>query len=147
MKRFSIIFCVLFVAASLVGQKQIVEWRYDTEAINDQEVLLTFSAEIVEGWKLYSQFTEAGGPLPTKFTLVPGDGVELVGQVKEVSKPKTARSDLFEIDVTSFTDKAQFTQVIKTKDGGSKINATIKYMCCDGVKCIPPTEKNFKITL
>jgi len=147
MKGLSLIFCTFLIISGVFGQNQIVNWTYDTESINDHEVLVTFSAEIKTGWKLYSQFTEAGGPLPTSFSIVPGDGVEIVGAVNEISQAKKARSDLFEIDVTSFSDQAEFTQLLDTRDGGSEVYAIIKYMCCDGIKCIPPTEKKIKIEL
>ena len=34
-----------------------VEWQYDITKINDTEYNISFSASILDGWKLYSQFS------------------------------------------------------------------------------------------
>ena len=38
-----------------------VEWQYDVNKINDTEYNISFSASILEGWKLYSQFSPNEG--------------------------------------------------------------------------------------
>ena len=42
-----------------------VEWEYDVNKINDTEYNISFSASILDGWKLYSQFSPDEGALPT----------------------------------------------------------------------------------
>ena len=47
-----------------------VEWQYDVNKINDTEYNISFSASILDGWKLYSQFSPDEGALPTSFRFI-----------------------------------------------------------------------------
>ena len=40
-----------------------VKWDYNVNKINDNEYNISFSASILEGWKLYSQFSPDEGAL------------------------------------------------------------------------------------
>ena len=44
-----------------------VSWTFSQEQISSDEIELTFSAEIEEGWYLYSQNIADDGPVPTSF--------------------------------------------------------------------------------
>lgn len=147
MNRIKLISLLLLTSFVSFGQSKVVDWSYETKTLASGEIEITFTADIEDGWKLYSQHTAEGGPLPTEFFLEPAQGVELIGDVAETSKAKTELSDLFEIDVTSFTEHANFVQKVRTKNNGSQLKATISYMCCDGNRCLPPTDKTFNISL
>ena len=50
------------------AQPQAVTWSTSYEN-TDEYTIITVHAEIAEGWHLYSQKLEDGGPIPTSFTL------------------------------------------------------------------------------
>ena len=56
------------LAVVLFAQPQPVKWT-TTYEITDDAVLVTIHADIEEGWHLYSQNIEDGGPIPTSFHL------------------------------------------------------------------------------
>jgi len=137
--------CLLGFVNDAFAQMDVVDWSVNTDLISENEALVIFTATIDDGWKLYSQHTEEGGPLPTQIQFEGIIGLELVGEITESDNVKKDFSDLFEINVTSFKDKATFTQKVKLSDTSNVMLAKIRYMACDGLKCIPPTTEEFKV--
>jgi thiol:disulfide interchange protein len=100
---------------------------------------LIFSVDIQKDWYLYSSdFEPDQGPMVTTFSFVPHKGYELVGGIKPVN-PKKKFDEMFEMDITYFTGKAEFRQTIKVLDAKPVIKGTYAYQVCTDVegKCIP----------
>ncbi len=123
-----------------------VVWSQEVNQISDTEFELVLTAEIMNGWHVYSQHTPPGGPLPTEFTYV-GAGVnyELLGDTEE-SETETAFSDIFEVDETFFKNEARFTQKIRITDKDlQQVRLDLFYQVCKEV-CIP-VEETFYFSL
>jgi|ADGO01.1.fsa_nt_gi hypothetical protein len=60
-----------------------VRWDFKVESVSGTEATLAFTAILDDGWHIYSQFMEDGGPLPTSFTFEPSEKYTLVGEVEE----------------------------------------------------------------
>jgi thiol:disulfide interchange protein DsbD len=146
MIRFLIICCFLCFQFFANGQVKVVEW--DAELIKNGEVSeVQLTASIMKGWKLYSQHTEEGGPIPTTFTFEFPETVRLEGEVVESGEFNKEYSELFEIDVTSVKQEAKFIQRLSHSTDEEELVIKIRYMSCDGLKCIPPTTETITLKI
>ena len=65
------LFFVLLSVFSLNSQDQEpVTWSYEVEKLTNQEYKITFDAKILDGWKLYSQFSPEEGSVSTTFNYI-----------------------------------------------------------------------------
>ena len=136
----------LFLIVSFVSFSQIFEpikWATSIEKISDSEFNLITTATLEEGWHLYGQFIEDGGPIPTSFTFEKiNDAYQLIGKVTE-GEGHEGFDKVFEMDIKYFENEAVFKQRIKLlKSGKTTISGVIEYMVCDDTTCLPPTEED-----
>src|ERR1044072_3001523 len=75
------------ITSSKAQMHQPVKWYFMATPQPNQEAVLTITASLEDGWHIYSQFIEEGGPLPTTFKFQPTNDYVLVDKVKEESKP------------------------------------------------------------
>lgn len=139
MKKF--LSSLLFLASLTYSFSQVVEpvtWEVELKNISENEYDLIYTANIDEGWHLYSQILidEFDGPLPTEFYYAEDAGFELVGKTSEPEvKPKF--DEVFKMDILSFDTKAEFVQRIKITNPETKIiDSEVSYMVCDDEKCL-----------
>lgn len=145
MRLISIFSLLLFVQSINAQILNPVKWSTSFEQINEQEFDLIITASIDEGWNVYSQFLEEGGPIPTSFIFEEGAHYEIVGKVKESGKKKEGYDDLFGMDVVKFYEKAIFTQRVKVTDTSLPIMGELEFMTCDDERCLPPAVEKFSI--
>ncbi len=145
MKYSLILFLGVFALSPLIGQEQPVRWSYAAEALGENEYELRFTAEIREGWYLYSQYLSDGGPIPT--TIAPEESplYTLKGDMKEDGKAIEGMDELFGIAVKKFKERAVFTQRVEVKEGLQEISGYIEFMSCNDEMCLPPREIPFVI--
>ena len=55
-----------------------VKWETSYKQVSEDEFLLVFTAKMDQGWYVYSQYLEDGGPIPTGFFYDEGDHFELI---------------------------------------------------------------------
>lgn len=144
MKTIITAFAALLFTIALSAQTEPVKWNVQINPAEDGSKILTASATIEKGWHLYSQHTDPEGPVPTSFTY---EGLTLEGPTVELSEADSSYSDLFELEVIQFDKEAIFQQKFKPAKGSKVITATINFMCCDGDKCLPPSDVQFTMQL
>ena len=66
----NILFSFISILSLNAQDIEPVEWDYNVNKINDNEYNISFSASILNGWKLYSQFSPDEGALPTSFSFI-----------------------------------------------------------------------------
>ena len=136
--------CLLTIGTFAWSQDIPVTWSIDSiEA--DGVTSLVISADIDPTWKIYSRQTEEGGPIPMEIYF--DTEATLVDEYVEVQAPKTYHSDLFDMKVSTFVDKAVFHQVVGKYTPGTKVSAIVTFMTCNGKQCLPPTDVELEITL
>ncbi|WP_092468273.1 protein-disulfide reductase DsbD family protein [Winogradskyella thalassocola] len=124
-----------------------VKWSTSVEKLNDNELILVSTATIDEGWKLYAQNIEEGGPIPTSFDYTLKDGVELVGSTNE-EKGEESIDKVFDMKIKYFKNKAEFRQKIKVSDATiSKVVSEVGFMSCDDTQCTAPTYVDLEYDL
>ncbi|PKD16641.1 disulfide bond formation protein DsbD [Salegentibacter salinarum] len=126
-----------------------ITWEASVEKENDSVFTLIFTANLEDGWHLYSQ-KEADidiAPIATTFSYNSEGNFELIGETTE-PEIEPIYDKVFEADITYFEDEAVFTQKIKVP-GESKpeIVAEIYFSVCDDEKCLPPETERFTISL
>jgi len=122
-----------------------VAWESSVVVDENGDHRIVFEATMDKNWVIYSQHTKPDGPIPTEF-IIETEGIELIGEVEEITKPKTEISEMFEIEVSKFSEKATFSQKFKPK-GAKTVKANVTFMTCDNLRCIPPTTVDFEIKL
>lgn len=144
---------ILLVSGALLlgaasAQAQIltpVKWAYAAKKTSPTEAVLLLKATMDEGWHVYSQTVQKGGPVKTTLTFAPAKTYTLVGTPTEPT-PVTKYEPAFEMPVSYFAGSVVFQQKIKlTGKGPLTIKGTVKYMTCNDTKCLPPDEIAFSI--
>lgn len=121
-----------------------VIWSYQIEKTTEPNVYdLQLTADIAEGWQIYSYYIEDGGPLPTYVDFETTEGFEHVGKPVESGKKKAEFDKIFDMDVIKFFSGEPYTHDQKFRATGSekKGNIYLSYMSCDDSKCIPFDEE------
>ena len=127
------------------GMENPATWSLTIEKVNGHEYNLAYKATLQEGWYIYSQFLDKGGPEPTGFVLDESDNVEALGKVAEQSGHKVEGYDpMFEMNITKYKGEVVFTQKIKVQDASKPVSGYVYFMTCDDTKCLPSAEVPFK---
>ena len=137
--------CTTALSAQIV--KSPVTWSSSSKKIADKTYEITLTANIEDGWHMYSQTTPDGGPLPTKITISKNPLVTVTGKTaKEVGKLEQRHEPLFGVDVKQFSDQVVFKQTVKLKANvNTSVDVAVQYMVCDDHQCLPPTTKKFTV--
>jgi thiol:disulfide interchange protein len=153
MRKKTLLLTLIVVLLNLCGVHSVkaqmlepVKWTFKTNRISDTIAELQFSANIDQGWHLYSQHLPENGPLPLEFKFDKVSGVNLVGKVAE-PKSHEEYDPMFEMKVKFFEKRAVFTQKVKiTTNKPVTLKGTMSYQSCDDKSCIPgDTEFSFSL--
>ncbi|SFC02934.1 Disulphide bond corrector protein DsbC [Parapedobacter composti] len=148
MKKITLALIMLFLAATGVSAQILkpVTWQFGAKKINNEEAVIFMKATIANGWHIYSQHVEEGGPIKTSFTFSPSADYALVGKPAE-PKPKVKREDVFDMDVAYFDKEVVFQQKVKLKKGTTTVRGAVEFMACDATQCLPPDEVPFAVAI
>lgn len=129
------------IAVNVGGaEKKILEpvkWTYATKKLDDQTYELVFKAKIDQGYHLYSLNIPENGPLPTVFTFQSSEEYAIQGDVFETTEGTVKFDDIFEMDIKSFEDFAEFRQTVVVKQQFPvQVTGEIAYMVCNDVGCV-----------
>ena len=115
-----------------------VQWSFSVEQISERTYNLVIEADIENGWNVYSQYVDPDGPIPTSFSFFRSEDFKLIDSVTE-SNPKTKYDPVFQMDLSSFQNKAVFKQKVKVlNDNISSIKGELEFMACNSTMCLPP---------
>ncbi|MEL6987334.1 MAG: cytochrome c biogenesis protein CcdA, partial [Bacteroidota bacterium] len=144
-------FVLLFTATAIISHAQIltpVKWETSYKHVEGNTFDLVLTAVMDDGWAIYSQFTEEGGPVPTSFIFKEGSHYSKEGNVKEKGKLKEGMDKLFGVNVKKFPrGPVVFTQRVKVNDFGKAISGELEFMTCDDKRCLPPTVEEFTFNI
>jgi len=130
------------------GILEPVKWAMRSESLGNDDYLLHFAGTIDDGWYVYSQELEPGGPLPTSFEFETKSGIELVGNVKEVGKLIQKKEKIFNnMMVRKYAKKVEFQQKVKVTRAAGKVAGYFTFMTCDNGRCLPPEDVEFAFNL
>ena len=149
MKRILTATIFLLVSNILLAQIQNpVNWTATAKKIADKTYEIRLTANINNGWHIYSQTTPDGGPVPTSISFTKNPLFQLQGTAKEVGKLEQHNEPLFGVDVKQFSNKVDFVQVIKLKANvKTSADVAVEFMVCNDKQCLPPATKKFSVAL
>lgn len=136
-----------FLSITTYAQLEPVQWSTDIEKTGKNEYQLVFTANIEDGWSIYSQYIEEGGPVPTKIEYRDETGMEFLGKAVELGRKEEAFDDAFGIKIVKFKNRAKIKQKIKLKKGTENVQGSITYMTCNENGCLPPRDVKFYVQL
>ncbi len=145
MKKYILLFSLIIAfTTSITAQiHDPVKWDTSVDKVSDNEFDLVITANIGEGWHLYSQHIPEAPirPIPTSFKFKEEKkDFELIGKTIE-GEGHEIFDPVFEMDIKYFEDKAIFKQRIKVlTEHKITVNGTLEFMVCDDTNCLPPTE-------
>lgn len=120
-----------------------VKWTYSVKELNETESELVFTAQLDEGWHLYSQYTDPNGPIAIYFEFAPSKSYKLIGKVQE-PKPHEEFDEDFKCTVRSFSGRVVFRQKIeRLSDKDFNVTGTFGYQLCNSGSCIAPDDRDF----
>lgn len=146
-----LLFSLLAFCFSFQLSSQILEptkWESSIEKISDTDYNLIFTANIEEGWYVYSQIeTDDLGPLPTYFEYKNQEGnYKLQGETTEPNV-KAKFDKVFELNVKKFEGIAKFSQRITLINKNlSTIEVSVSHQVCNDEKCIMQ-DHTFNVSL
>lgn len=132
MKKTALLFFLLL--SFIAGKAQIIEpvkWTSKIEKKSDSEYVLIFNATIEENWHMYSQFSADGGGLPLEVEFNNAENnFEAVGKAEE-SETHKEYNDIFEVEETFFSNKAELKQTIKVSNpDNAVVQVGLYYQVC-----------------
>jgi len=122
-----------------------VKWGYTAKRISATEAIIYLRATLDDGWHIYSQHIEEGGPTKTEITFTPSKEYKLVG--KTIEPATVAKFDrYFKMNIASFEKEVVFQQKIKLNPKkGATVKVKLEFGICNNKNCLPPDEATFDI--
>ena len=139
MKRYILFLLITFSFNSNSQIYDPVSWQFSKNKIDNKRYELIFTANIDDGWYIYSQYLKGDGPVPTEFTFQESSNFNLIDKVSE-DDANEAYDPNFEMLLKFFKKKAVFVQQIEIDNEKSpfSVNGDIYFMTCDEKQCLPP---------
>ena len=113
-----------------------VSWKYNLSKIDSNQYNLTLDAEIIEGWKLYSQYSPVEGTATEFVFLTPNLSSDIKEKFDE-SNPIVGYDSVFDMDLPYFNNSASFSKIINLQDLNlESFKLEIIYSSCDDELCV-----------
>jgi len=141
MNKLLIVFLLTFSPCVLHAQiLKPVKWSYGAKRISSNEAVIFLKATINNGWHIYSQNVQDGGPTKTVFSF--GRSKQYVTAGKTVEpKPISHFDKVFNMPVGYFEQQVIFQQRVKLKTTGAvTVKCKIEYGTCNDHQCLPPED-------
>ena len=133
---------------TLVGWAQMVEpvkWSHKV-TVEGQNLVVTFTASINNGYHLYSTKIPDGGPQKTEFVFETLEGATMVGQPQLTDGQELRHMDEnFGMELGYYEHSVSFTQTFQLTDEAYKVEGYVLFMSCNDEQCTPPTQYEFSI--
>ena len=143
----NLLFGIITLLPLSAQETEPVSWSYELTKLNSLEYQISFNAEIIDGWKLYSQFSPKEGSVATSFKFLDNDNNYLADEIFNEDPYIIGYDNVFKMDLYYFEGKANFNQSIKLNNKDvNQIKIEVEYSSCDDELCIFRNE-TFNIVL
>jgi thiol:disulfide interchange protein len=122
-----------------------VQWSFVSVPGKGSEATLMITATLEDGWHIYSQFLEEGGPLPTTISFTPAPEYTLVDKVKEEGVAVKSYDKTFLMDIVWYAHSVVFSQKVKLHAPLTIIQGKVEFMVCTDEMCLPPEVISFNL--
>ncbi|HOK25487.1 MAG TPA: cytochrome c biogenesis protein CcdA [Bacteroidales bacterium] len=141
---------LLFLLVFSIANSQVhdpVKWSFGYEKKNDNRYEIIFKASIEKGSHIYSMSVPPDGPVPTTISFESSTLYSLEGKPFEVTEPVEKFDEAFGFKIKTFSDSAEFRQVIVSSESNFTVKGTITYMSCTDAVCLPPNDIEFTVSV
>ena len=150
MKKLLLLVTIVFAGFGF-AQAQIknpVKWVFTAKKLNDKTYELHLTANIDQGWHIYTIDHNADIGLATTVSFNNNPLGATSGKLKVLGKPVTMKDPSTGEMVKFYEGSVDLVQVVTLK-ANVKTNFTgsVEFMSCDDRQCLPPTTKQFTISL
>lgn len=128
-------------------QAQNVGWKSSVEHLEGDRYRIVLEAAIPAPYHMYDMGPYDGGPNATTIVFSPAEGVELVGNVEQLSTPERHFDKTFGMEIGTFAGKARFAQQVRLTAAQATLRAQIEWMICDDRSCMPPDDTELTVTV
>ncbi len=124
-----------------------------TKPERGQPAQLVISADVPDGWHIFSTTQKPGGPLKTKIKLDASKDFKLAGEFKADPAPKVSKSAAYgDLPIETHEGHVTWKAPIDVAAGADlaslKISGAVTAQRCQGEeKCLPPKSFKFKATV
>lgn len=147
-----------FIAVFLLGASASdaalptnVTWSTAVEQTSPTQGIVTWTAEINDGWHIYGLEMPSLGstplPPPTSFDIVPAAGLQLIGDVEASKAIENHYDDVLKLNIPWVEGTVSFSQKFEVADSIKSviISGVINYMACNNNACTPPARQDFSV--
>jgi RecA/RadA recombinase len=149
MKKLVLSLSLVFVSALVMAQVITpVKWTYTAKKIADKTYEVHLTANIDEGWHVYTLDHKADIGVATSVKFANNPLATPTGSLAAKGRPVSLKDPSTGEMVKFYTNNVDLVQVYKLKAAvKTNITGTLEYMTCDDNRCLPPTTKTFSIAL
>ncbi|MDN3606564.1 protein-disulfide reductase DsbD family protein [Kaistella yonginensis] len=141
------ILILVFLFQGITAQiKDPVKFKYNINALPNNEYEAILTATIDKNWHIYSKDLPEDSGIPTEMKLSSKEGITLIGKVVEVGKKHDEFSEAFGAQIVYYSNSVLFKQKFKLKNNSkpATITAEITYQTCDDRVCLAPNTLEFE---
>ena len=143
----NLLFGIITLLPLSAQETEPVSWSYELTKLNSLEYQISFNAEIIDGWKLYSQFSPEEGSVATSFEFLDNDNNYLADEIFNEDPYIIGYDNVFKMDLFYFEGKANFNQSLRLNNKDvNQVKIEVEYSSCDDELCIFRNE-TFNIVL
>lgn len=131
--------------ASAQSPDQIVKWiaaPVPQRVHAGEQLTVTLTGTIEDGWHTYSITQPRGGPAPTTIKLPPNQPFKLAGRITG-TEPEKIFDPNFSMETEVHSDQVVYTLPITvdagTTGGSHELSIAVKFQACNDRICLPPT--------
>lgn len=141
-------FLLCFLLHIALHAQDPVNWSFSSKKVGDKLYEVHLTAEVEGPWHIYSQFSPAGGALPTSITINRNPLVLLQGSIRENGKMNKKFEEVFGMEVKYYEGSVTFIQIVRLKASvKTNFSGNLEFMVCNDRECLPPKKVSFNIPL
>lgn len=134
-----------------LGRSQILDpisWKATVEGNSTSTATIRLTAEMEDGWHLYSLNLPPDGPNSTVIDFQLPDGVSLDGPLTPSRKPVEKYDDMFSLNLSWWEGSVTFTQKVKIADQKTHtVGIEVSYQGCNDETCIAPKTEMLDVSV
>lgn len=151
----SMLLVVFLLSAATLTAQEAAKWSAKPAAATVKAggtVEVKVTADVVDGWHIYSTTPQEEGPVPTEIAFAANSGFSVSGKIRQ-PKPIVKYDENFGVDTEYYDKDVTFTATAKVKanakPGKQKVIVEVTFMACNDRMCLPPktVEVPFEITV
>ena len=138
---------LVMLTAIVIGssaQTSPVSFSTKEKRTANDEIEISFTAAIENGWHVFPTNLPSGGPIPTTLTIEQCDGAQAIGSLHSKGQEKEEYSDVFGMKLRFFERTATFSQRFRITGSSYRIKGYLRYASCNATMCMPPRNVEFE---